>query len=176
MKATCRWAYLMGQKPCPEAADVDKPTSDEQDMIEAWEYKDSVASYLLFQHFPDAIVVCLSGCSTTQERREKVTQEYQAKRAYTQANLHHTFLEKHYAKGEEVRDFLASLCCKREELATTGVLITKEYERKILRGVPSELVTFASYLFPSTLIVHCATSIDLKTIQTSTRFAKRQTD
>jgi hypothetical protein len=68
----------------------------------------------------------------------------------------------HCAKREEVREFLASLCCKREELAAVGVLVTeKEYEHTILRGIPRELATFASHLLSSALIVHGATSIDL---------------
>ena len=57
---------------------------------------------------------------------EKVSRECQAKSAYAQADLHQAFLEMRCAKGDEVRDFLASLCCKREELATAGVLITEK--------------------------------------------------
>jgi hypothetical protein len=162
MKAVRRWAYFTGEEPCPEGMGASKATSAEQGAIEAWEYEDSVASYLLYQRLPDAIVMRLSVCSTTHERWEKITREFQAKSAYAQADLHEAFLEMHCAKGEEVRDFLASLCCKREELAAAGVLISeKEYERTILRGIPSELATFASHLLSSALIVHGATSIDL---------------
>ena len=91
-----------------------------------------------------------------------VTKEYQAKSAYAQADLHQAFLEMRCAKGGNVREFLASLCCKREELAAAGVSVTeKEYERTILQGIPSELATFASHLLSSALIVHGAASIDL---------------
>ena len=62
-----------------------------------------------------------------------VTKEYQAKSAYVQADLHQAFLEMCCAKRGDVREFLASLCCKREELAATGVSVTeKEYEQTIL--------------------------------------------
>ena len=91
-----------------------------------------------------------------------VTKVYQAKSAYMQADLHQAFLEICYAKEGNVREFLASLYCKWEELAATGVSVTKkEYEQTILWGIPSELVTFASYLLSLALIVYGATSIDL---------------
>ena len=61
-----------------------------------------------------------------------------------------------------MREFLASLGCKREELATAGVTVMeKEYECTILRGIPNELATFASHLMSSALIVHGAKSINL---------------
>src|SRR5712671_5738667 len=70
-------------------------------------------------------------------------------------------MEMRCAKGEDVRQFLASLCYRREELVTAGVKVTeKEYERTILCGIPSELATFASQLLSSALIIGPATSID----------------
>ena len=84
---------------------------------------------------------------------------------YTQADLHQAFLEMHYAKRGNVREFLASLCCKQEKLAAIGVSVTKkEYEQTILQGIPSKLVTFASYLLSLALIVHGTASIDLDTL------------
>jgi len=162
MKVTRRWAYFTGILPCPEPADASKPTKDEAELIVQWEYEDSVASYLLSQRLPDTTEMCLASCSTTKERWDMVTKEYQAKSAYAQADLHQAFLEMRCAKGGDVREFLASLGCKREELAAAGVLVTeKEYERTILRGIPSELATFASHLMSSALIVHGAKSVDL---------------
>src|ERR1700747_62589 len=65
-------------------------------------------------------------------------------------------------KGGDVREFLTSLCCKREEVAAAGVPISnKEYERTILRGIPSELATFASQLLSSASIIQSANPIDL---------------
>ena len=61
-----------------------------------------------------------------------------------------------------MRDFLASLCCKCEELAAAGVSVTeKEYERTILQGILSELATFALHLLSSALIIKSSTSINL---------------
>ena len=133
MKVTRRWAYFTGLSPCPEPTDPAKPTKEEVADIIQWEYEDSVASYLLSQRLPDITEMRLASCSTTQERWAMVTKEYQAKSAYTQADLHQAFLEMRCAKGGDVREFLASLCCKREELAAAGVSVTKkEYERTIL--------------------------------------------
>ena len=162
MKLTHRWMYFTGQKKCPEPQDKDNPTDGEIEAAEKWEYEDSVASYLLSQRLPDSAVMRLSSCSTTQEQWEMVTKEYQAKSAYAQADLHQSFLEMRCAKGGDVREFLANLCYKREELVAAGVHVTdKEYERTILRGIPNELATFASHILSSALIIHGATSIDL---------------
>jgi hypothetical protein len=65
-------------------------------------------------------------------------------------------------KGGDVREFLSSLCYKREELAAAGVVVTeKEYKRTILCGIPSDLATFASHLLSSALIVHSSASINI---------------
>lgn len=162
MKVTRRWVYFTGHKPHPKPKDVDSPTDGEIEAGEKWEYADSVASYLLSQRLPDTTVMRLSSCTTTQERWEMVTKEYQAKSAYAQADLHQSFLEMRCAKGGDVREYLANLCYKREELAAAGVHVTeKEYERTILRGIPSELATFASHILSSALIVQSTAPINI---------------
>jgi hypothetical protein len=162
MKVTRHWPYFTGLKSCPEPDDPEDVTKEEKEAIEKWEFDDSVASYLLSQKLPDTTVMCLSGCETTKERWDAVTSEYKAKSQYAQADLHQTFLEMRCAKGGDVREFLTNLCCKREELAAAGVTVTKkEYERTILRGILGDLVTFASHLLSSALIVHGATSINI---------------
>lgn len=162
MKVTRRWPYFTGAKPHPKPTDVSKPTDAEIEAAEKWEHEDSVASYLLSQRLPDTTIMRLSSCITTKDRWDSVTQEYQAKSAYAQADLHQAFLEMRCAKGGDVREFLGNLCYKKEELAAAGVVITdKEYERTILRGIPSELATFASHLLSSALIVHNASSINI---------------
>lgn len=162
MKVSRRWLYFTGQRKCPQPADPDNHTEAEIEATEQWEYDDSVASYLLSQRLPDTTVMRLSSCPTTKERWDMVTREFQAKSAYAQADLHQSFLEMRCAKGGDVREFLASLCYKKEELAAAGVLVTeKEYERTILRGIPNELATFASHILSSALIVHSAKAIDI---------------
>ena len=165
MKAMRRWAYFTGHEPRPKPKDANNPTDTEIDAAEIWEYEDSVASYLLSQRLPDATEIRLASCTTTKERWEAITQEYQAKSAYAQADLHQAFLDMRCAKGEDVRMFLASLCYKKEELAAAGVQVSeKEYERTILRGIPDKLATFASHHLSSALIVHGMASIDLDTL------------
>ena len=52
---------------------------------------------------------------------------------YVQANLHQSFLKMHCMKGEDVWEFLDSLCCKREDLAAAGVSVTDDkYKHTIL--------------------------------------------
>ena len=66
------------------------------------------------------------------------------------------------AKGGNVREFLASLCCKREELATAGVKVSdNEYQCTIFKGIQSELATFVSHLLSLALIIHSTAKINL---------------
>src|SRR6267154_2287203 len=162
MKVTRQWAYFTGLNPYPKPVDAAKPTKEEATAIVQWEYEDSVASYLLSQRLPDTTEMRLANCKTTQERWALVTQEYQAKSAYVQADLHQAFLDMRCTKGGNMRDFLASLCCKHEELAAAGVLVTeKEYEHTILRGISSELATFTSHLLSAAQIIRGSATIDL---------------
>lgn len=80
-----------------------------------------VAGYLLL---PDSIVLHFNNCCTARKRWEMVSKEDLARSAYAQADLHQSFLEMCCTKGEDVREFLARLCCKREELAAAGVQVT----------------------------------------------------
>jgi len=133
IKVTRQWAYFTGLNPYPEPVDAAKPSKEEATAIVQWEYEDSVASYLLLQRLPDTTEMRLANCETTRERWALVTQEYQAKSAYVQADLRQAFLDMCCTKGGDTRDFLASLCCKRKELAAAGVLVTeKEYKHTIL--------------------------------------------
>jgi len=101
----------------------------------------------------------------TQEQWETVTREYQAKSTYAQANLHQLFLDIRCAKGEDVQEFLASLCYKCKELAAARVPVTeKEYKRTILYGILSDLATFASQILSTVLIVCGTTSINIDTL------------
>jgi len=162
MKVMRRWAYFTGLNPYPDPVDAAKPTKDEVAAIIQWEYEDSVASYFLSQRLPDTTEMRLANCSNTQERWDMVTKEYQAKSVFAQADLQQAFLDMRCTKGGDVREFLASLCCKREELAAAGVTVTeKEYKRTILRGIPSELATFASHLLSSASIIQGSAQIDL---------------
>ena len=61
-----------------------------------------------------------------------------------------------------MREFLTNLCCKCEELAAARVSVTeKEYEHTILRGIPNELVTFASHLLSLAQIIRSSAAVDL---------------
>jgi len=146
-------------------ADPDNQTPDKDEMIQAWEYSDSIAGYLLSQRLPDTTVMQLSSCNTTKKKWDLVTSEYQAKSHYAQADLHQSFLDMRCTKGGDVREFLASLCYKREELAATGVPVSdKEYERTILRGIPTDLATFTSQILSSVLVIQSATPININTL------------
>lgn len=68
-------------------------------------------------------------------------------------------------KGGDIREFLANLGCKREELAAAGVkVLDDEYKHTILKGILSELVTFALHLLLLALIIHGADKINLDSL------------
>jgi len=146
----------------PHPADTNAITPPRQKAIELWEYEDSVASYLLSQKLPDTTEMRLVNCANTQARWAMVHLDYQAKSAYAQADLQQAFLEMRCAKGADVREFLTGLCYKREELAAAGVQVTdEEYKRTILKGIPSELATFASQLLSAAALISQAAPINL---------------
>jgi len=65
-------------------------------------------------------------------------------------------------KGADMREFLTSLCYKREELAAARVEVTdEEYKRTILRGIPAELGTFASQLLSAATLISKSAPVDL---------------
>jgi hypothetical protein len=162
MKVMRRWAYFTGIIPCPGPINAAQPTKKEATVIVQWEYEDSVASYLLSQRLPDTTEMRLANCTTTKERWDLVTKEYQAKSAYAQADLHQVFLEMQCTKGGNIREFLSGLCCKCKELATAGISVTeKEYECTILRGIPSKLATFMLHLLSSALIIQSSQPINI---------------
>jgi gag-polypeptide of LTR copia-type len=162
MKVMRRWPYFIGLCPCPVPKDAANPTTDEADLIAKWEYEDSVASYLLSQRLLNTTEICLTNCSTTMERWDMVTKEYQVKSTFAQADLRQVFLDMQCAKGGNVREFLTSLGCKREELAAAGVKVTEEeYKQMILRGIPFKLVTYALHLLSSAAIIDKSASINL---------------
>jgi LTR polyprotein gag-polypeptide-like protein len=161
MKVTHRWDHFISAKPCPKPKVTDKPIDAEREAIEKWEHENAIASYLLSQHLLDITVICLTNCLTAHNQWKMVTKEYQAKSAYTQADLHQSFLKICCAKGGDVREFLGNLCYKREELAASGIDITdKEYERTILQGIPTKLATFALHILSLAHLIHGATSIN----------------
>ena len=133
MKVMHQWSYFTGSNPKPKAKNPKSPTDAEIEAATEWEYQDSVAGYLLSQCLPDMTVMRLNGHVTMEEQWTAVTKEYQAKSAYAQADLHQAFLDIRCTKGGDIREFLANLGYKREELAAASVDITdKEYECTIL--------------------------------------------
>jgi hypothetical protein len=162
MKVTRQWGYFSDTKPCPMPADPNNVSTTETADIEEWEHQDAVVSFLLLQRLPDTTEMQLANCSSTQECWTLLSNDYQAKSAFAQANLHQAFLDMCCAKGIDIREFLNSLQYKKEELAAVGITVTnKEYERTILRGIPSKLVTFVSQLLSSTLILNQTVSVNL---------------
>ena len=67
----------------------------------------------------------------------------------------------HCARGGDIREFLASLSYKKETLAAAGVYVMeREHERTILRGIPSELATFASTILVTAQVSNTSTDLD----------------
>ena len=147
MRATNRWDYFDGSKPCPTAKNPHAPSKDKKEAAELWEKEDEIACYLLQQRLPDSTVLGLNSCTSTAMCWKQVSDEYTAKSMYTQNDKEQEFLEMRCPKGGEVRPFLISVRNKREELAAAGIRTSsKDYQRTILRGIPEDLAKFTAQL------------------------------
>ena len=165
MKVMRRWQYFTGTYPRPVPADLNHLTKDETDAMIQWDYDDAISSFFLSQKLPDTTEIRLVNCISTKEQWDTVTKEYQAKSPFAQGDLCQAFLDMRCTKGGDVREFLTSLGCKREELAAAGVRITEEeYKQMILRGIPADLATFASHLLSSAAIIDKSASINLDSL------------
>ena len=165
MQASRRWGYFSGTVARPEPNAKDKPTDEETEKMEKWDYEDLVARYLLSQRLPDTTAIRVGNFNTAKERWQKVSDEYTAKSTYAQNDLEQAFLEMRCIKGGDIRAFLSTLRYKREELAAAGVSITdRDYLRTVLRGIPDELAKFASGLLSSARLVNSSTTIDTDTL------------
>ena len=77
-----RWRYFDRNNMSPKPNDLTKPTDDELQKIDKWDYKDQVACYLLSQHLPDTTAIRLSSYTTAATRWSRVNDEYTAKSVY----------------------------------------------------------------------------------------------
>jgi hypothetical protein len=108
---------------------------------------DLIAAFLLAQRLPDTTAMHLEQFPTAQACWSILSQEYTAKRMYTQNDLEDAFLEMRCPQG----GFLTTLRHKQEQLVAAGVQISnKDYWRTVLRGIPDELATFTSQLLTAT--------------------------
>ena len=72
---------------------------------------------------------------------------------YVQNDLEQAFFEMRCPKGGDIRTFLTTLRCKKEELAAAGVHVTqKEYQRTVLKSLPDELAKFTALLLSNARI------------------------
>ena len=99
MQTSCCWTYFEGSTACLVPADDANPTSDEIKGIEAWDYEDLIAWYLLLQCLPNTTAICLSHYRMAKEHWSKVSEEYTEKSTYIQNDLEQAFLEMHCGRG-----------------------------------------------------------------------------
>jgi len=72
---------------------------------------------------------------------------------YAQNDLEQACCQMRCPKGGDIRTFLTTLCCKKEELTAAGVhVMQKEYQRTILKSLPDELTKFATLLLSNAWI------------------------
>jgi hypothetical protein len=163
MQAIWRWPYFEGTIPCPSPKNPAKVPDDERKAIEDWEFEDLATCYLLSQHLPDSIAICLQSLSTAKARWDHLVFEFTAQSVYAQNDLEEAFFNMACTKGEDVRSFLTGLHYKREELAAAGVRITqKEYQHTMLKSLPDKLTEFAAQLLSS--MRHSGLTLDTDTL------------
>jgi hypothetical protein len=114
---------------------------------------DLAARYLLLQRLPDSIAVRLQSLTTAKGRWERLTLEFTTQSMYAQNDLEQAFFKMRCPKGGDIRTFLTTLHCKKEELAAAGVHVTqKEYQCTVLKSLPNKLAKFATLLLSNARI------------------------
>jgi hypothetical protein len=102
MQAIQRWPYFEGTIPCPSPKDPAKVLDDKRKSIEEWKYEDLAMHYLLLQHLPDSIAICLHSLTTTKAWWDHLIFEFIAQSIYAQNNLEEAFFSLTCAKGEDI--------------------------------------------------------------------------
>ena len=163
MQAMQRWEYFDGTRPRPTPNDPSALTNAEIEAQKRWDHADVVARCFLSQRLPNTTFMRISQYQTAQEHWTHVNEEYVTKSVYALNIREQAFLDMHCPKDANVRTYLTGVRHEREELAAAGVQITeKDYQRAVLRGLPEELVTFASQLLSTARFTHHA--IDTETL------------
>jgi len=99
---------------------------------------------------------------TVRERWEAVEKEYTEKGAYAQTDLHAKFLASRCPQKGNVREFLAELRMKREELVQVGVDIDKkDYLSTVISSLPFSLSNFVSAQLAAARMFSTTKSIEL---------------
>ena len=162
MQVARRWEYFDGTKPRPTSNDPSAPTNAEIEAQKLWDHEDIVACYLLSQRLPDMTFMRLSQYQTAQAHWTHLNDEYTTKSVYALNRLEEAFFDMRYPEDADVQTYLMSVRNKREELAAAGVQITdKDYQRAVLRGIPEELMTFASHLLSFAMLAHHVVDTDV---------------
>ena len=150
MQASCRWGYFDSSNLRPLPTDPLNVTSDKIKAMEWWDYNGLVTQYLLSQRLPNSTAVHVGPILNARLRWDWVQDEFIAKSIYVQNDLETAFYDMRCLRGGDVQTFLTSLRYKHEEIAAAGVRINnKDYQCMVLRGIPEELVHFASSILLS---------------------------
>jgi hypothetical protein len=137
------WGHFDGTSMCPELSSP--ATAEETAAKNQWEKDKWSAKSLLTQKIPDSMLMQVHSKMSMKEQWEAIVKEYTDKGAYAQTELRSKFLESRCPDKGNVREFLESLCVKREELAQVGVTIDdKDYLSTIVASLPYALSNFAS--------------------------------
>jgi gag-polypeptide of LTR copia-type len=100
---------------------------------------------MLSQKLPDSAVVRIRKLDTVAKKWELVSDEFTRKGLFARADMQQTFMESKCPRGMNVRRWLTDLGTKREELVTSGIMITDtEYRFTILSSIPEWLRTYAT--------------------------------
>ncbi|EIM84353.1 uncharacterized protein STEHIDRAFT_61117 [Stereum hirsutum FP-91666 SS1] len=91
VNAKNKWAHFDGSSPRPSTANP--ATQAELAAVKTWDEAERVALYLLSQHLPDSVLVCVMHLTTCEERWKAVVEEMTRNGTYTRTELRISFLE-----------------------------------------------------------------------------------
>jgi hypothetical protein len=106
-------------------------------------------------------LIHVHGKPLLKDQWDLIKNEYTLKGAFAQADLCSHFMELKCPDRGNVREFLDSLCVKKEELSTYNVTIEdKDYHSTIITSLSNHLSNFASNLLVSTRLYSSTKTID----------------
>ncbi|GBE84202.1 hypothetical protein SCP_0601800 [Sparassis crispa] len=137
------WPHFDGSSKKPVAADPNKPTTDETDLIQEWQKKENLALYLLTQKLSDTTVTKYRRRSSVTEIWSAIVSEFTQKSILIRSNLRTQFSNLCYTPGADLHAEFDRIRVKHEELLNLEINISEaEYASLIIAFLPPDLSAF----------------------------------
>jgi hypothetical protein len=140
------------------------PTTDDTVKAAQWDKDEMIVKWLLTQKIPNSTLMHIHGLATVTAMWSVIKAEYTEKGAFAQMELRMCFLESKCPDKTAIWEFLDSLCAKKEELVSVGVIDKKDYRSTIISSLPESLANFTSNQLTTAKLFSPMKTIDLNVL------------